>query len=159
MVEKDFQVDLCKGLRSQNAFAYKVPDLARAVVKPFDLCIAHAGRFLPTECKLRKFNRQSDFRPEDKILLRSDFRGHQLPTLEKIWESGQGHPYVAVCAVIVWEERVTRKRAWMVPVRHLLETETGLSLKDLDAMRRGSDCELVWVPAVGWTAPWMGNSK
>jgi hypothetical protein len=160
MVEKDFQIDLCKGLRSQGAFAYKVPDLARAVVKPFDLCIAYDGRFLPTECKMKKFSRQGGFKPEDTILLKSDFRGHQLPTLEKIWESGQGYPYVAVCAAIVCEERVIKKRAWMIPIACFLDTARGYSLMDLECdTHQGRDHELVWVPAAGWTAPWMTNAK
>lgn len=152
MIEKDFQVQLTKGLRAQGAYVYKIPDLAQAVTKPFDLVIAHDMLFWPTEAKLKKIKAKRGLVPETVILQRSDFRPHQLPTLLEIYEMDQGHPWIAVCAIVESLGRIIQRRAWMVPASIYGDQRLDqLTLQDMEDYGE----ELVWKPGLGWICPWL----
>jgi hypothetical protein len=152
MIEKDFQRALTHGLRSQECFAWGWPDLARAVTKPFDICMAYNGRFLPIECKLTKYGRKKPLHAGDVAISPSNFhgRGHQLPRLLKIYERGQGNPFLSICVARIEMERAVETRAWMLPIYCMKAKETW-TIGELDE----EECQLTWVPAVGWTAPWL----
>jgi hypothetical protein len=154
MVEKDFVTHLIKGLQAQRCYAYKIPDLARAVTKPFDICASIKSQFSPIEAKLIKHQRKGGIKDTDTIISPAAFKGraHQLPGLLRILWKDQGAPYVATCLAIIDPEikTVTEKRAWMIHVRWLDERDTW-------TVEQASfyNWELIWIPAVGWTAPWL----
>ncbi len=154
MKETDFQQSLSRGLQSQGAYVYKVPDLARAVTKPFDLCASINGRFTPIECKLSKYVRKDPIRGTDPIVRLALFAGraHQIPRLLQIWGKGQGDPQIAVCLAILDPETkvVTEKRAWMFPAIWVSSQDTWR----VDEME-DRNVELKWVPGVGWIAEWV----
>jgi len=150
--EVDFQSSLMRGLKSQGCFVYKIPDLARAVVKPFDICMAHMGNFYPIECKLTKYGRKKPLHAGDVAINPGNFhcRGHQLPRLLEIYEREQGDPFLAVCVVRIEMGSAVESRAWMLPVCCMKAQETW-TIGELDE----EECQLTWVPTVGWTAPWL----
>lgn len=125
-------------------FVHKIADLARAQIKPFDLVVGYERKFLAVECKIKKFDKE-EMGEFDLILSPSMFRPHQIPTLERIEESGQGYGFVAVC--VVNEQQPRFKEAWLTRV-------TGLKLYDYRITRRRMldlSYPLVWEPRVGWT--------
>lgn len=117
MNENDFNADLAHGLRSQGIFAHKLPDLARAVVKPCDIVANCGGRFWMIEGKLTKVKlKNGDFPPDLVVIDRYEktFRPHQLPNLQKIQQQGG----VGFVAVYLMEDRPGSrlKTAWLVPI-------------------------------------------
>ena len=154
MIEKDFQTELTRGLRAQGCFVLKIPDLARAVVKPFDLCVGYDRQFLAVECKLTKVTAKKGLTAETRVICRKDFRPHQLPTLIDLYTRDQAVPYIAVC--VAWQEGLGRmkKRAWMLPASlYWYEWVDELSVGALE--QDFSENELVWKPGTGWLAPWL----
>lgn len=151
MTEKDFQRALTRGLRAQGCFAWPWPDLARAVTKPFDICMGRDGQFLPIECKLTKYTRKKPLGPGDVAIGPANFKGraHQLPRLTDILLNGQGDPQIAVCVIRIDDCQVVEKRGWMVSMRYFdYGTWTIEMLEKLKV-------ELAWTPNIGWTAPWL----
>jgi len=146
MNEGDFRLHLQKGLASQGAFAYKIPDLARCMVKPFDLVVGMERKFVAIEVKLRKFNKEEVVNNYN-VLIPSLFRPHQIPTLESIEEKGQGYGFVAV--LVVNEQQPRFKEAWLLRVSHMKERGYKISWGDLKQLGH----PLIWVPKVGWTLP------
>ena len=153
VTEKDFQVDLARGLRAQGCFCQKWPDLARAVVKPFDLCMGYDRQFYAIECKLTKVTAKRGLTAETKVLCRNDFRPHQLPTLIDLYARDQAIPYIAVC--VAWQEGLGRmkKRAWLFPAH--IYCDERLDTITLQEMEDDYDAELIWKPGVGWLVPWL----
>ena len=154
MTEKDFARDLVRGLKSQGAWAEKWPDLARAVVKPFDIAMSYAIQFHPIECKLRDFKGKEMLPGKTVILSPADFKGrkHQLPRLIGMWENGQASPYIASFMVLYRELKQPIKKGWMIPVRQF-KHQTTWTLRDL--VERQQEWGLVWVANIGWTCPWL----
>ncbi len=144
MTESDFRVSLQKGLTSQGCFAYKIPDLARAMVKPCDLIIGCQRQLWLIECKIKKFDKE-EIGEFDLVISPSLFRPHQLPTLEAIEERGQGYGFVATC--IVNEKHPRFKEAWLTRV-------TGLKHYDYRITKRRMidlSYPLIYEAKVGWT--------
>ena len=154
MKETDFQSSLMRGLKSQGCYCRKWPDLARAVTKPFDICMAYQGDFCPIETKLTKYGRKKPLQMSDIAISPASFtgRGHQIPELLNIYDSGQGDPYLAVCVVRIEMGSTAETRAWMFRASHMKKRDVW-TIGDLDQLR----FNLVWVPTVGWTAPWFGT--
>ncbi len=152
MKESDFQKALTQGLRSQGCFVYKIPDLARAIVKPFDLCVGYQNCLLAIEAKLKKYGRQKPLQDGDVAINPASFqgRGHQLPRLLQIYESDQGYPFIAICVARIEMGSAVETRAWMLPVYCMKVKETW-TIGELDK----EECQLTWVPTVGWIAPWL----
>lgn len=152
MVETDFQRDLARGLRSQGCYCEKWPDLARAVTKPFDLCMSNNGLFQPIECKLTKRTRKKPMQDEDIAISSACFtgRGHQLPGLLRIYDREQGDPQIGLCGVRIEMRQVVERKAWLFPVWHLRDRDTW-AIGDLNE----NGFTLEWTPSIGWTAPWL----
>lgn len=153
MTEKDFTRHLVRGLKAQGCYAEKWPDLARAVAKPYDIASSYALQFNPIEVKLRKFKGQEMLPGKTVILSPADFSGrrHQLPRLLRMWENGQAFPYVAAFLFLERELKQPIKKGWLIPVRFLKEKQTWTLM---ELVERNSEWGLVWVPNIGWTAPW-----
>lgn len=121
MKENDCNADLVRGLRSQGFFAYKIPDLAQAVVKPFDIVASFNGRFIAIEGKLTKVKlKDGTFPPELVVIDRYEktFRPHQIPNLQMIERQGG----VGFVAIYLAEDRPgsALKQAWLIPVHLFL---------------------------------------
>jgi hypothetical protein len=156
MTEATFRKDLQKGMQAQGAYVLKLPDLARAVVKPFDLLVAHAGCFYPMELKLRKVERAKPLHNEDVAISQKVFRPHQLPTLLEIHQKLWGFPYVGACLVRVQDGRVQEKQAWLIPISlFLLQEEWNVASLNWIC----STSNLQWKPGVGWLVSWLGKIR
>lgn len=153
MVEKDFQRDLTRGLRAQGCFAWAWPDLARAVTKPFDICMSSDYIFQPIECKLTKYTRRKPLGPDDIALSPANFkgRGHQLPRLLRMLDQNQASPRLAVCVVRVENHQVVEKMACMAPVSQFREKIIWTIGELLPYYA------LTWTPRIGWTQPWRND--
>lgn len=143
MNEGDFRVHLQKGLASQGAFAYKIPDLSHAMTKPFDLVVGLERKFLAIEVKLRRLNKERVVE-SDNALIPSLFQPHQLPTLEAIEAKGQGYGFVAV--LVVNEQQPRFKEAWLLRVTHMKEHNYKINMGRIRVLAH----PLVWVPKTGW---------
>lgn len=150
MIEGDFRRDLQKGMESQGAWAYKLPDLARGMLKPCDLVVGYHKRLLLVECKLNKYDRQKPIGNQDVVLAVGDFRPHQLPTLWQVEEWDQATACVAVLMVNATQRGW--KMAWMLPAA-AMRAKHFYSFGELlqpDWLKY----QLQWVPKVGWQVNW-----
>lgn len=158
MLESDFRKALQSGLKSQGYWVYKIPDLARAQVKPCDLLVSYNWQLMLIECKLTKFQRQKPLLPDDIVLREKDFRAHQLTTLQEAIDRQQGKGYVALCIAHLPPEGKITKRAWLIPASAMMfKPPREVTLGELEG--HWGHSELRWVPAVGWGTPWMSDCK
>ena len=163
MIENEFNSDLAAGLRSQGIWAHKLPDLARAVVKPFDIVANCRGRFWAIEGKARKVKLKPDeteFASSLVVIDRYDkvFRPHQLQNLKMIQLQGG----VGFIALYLSEDKPNSrlKAAWLVDVQYFLGRDRW-TVNDLSYLSRGlsvDTLELRRKPNCGWIASeWLIN--
>jgi hypothetical protein len=152
MQESDFRLHLQKGLQSQGAFAFKIPDLSVAMTKPCDLVVGLNRQLYLIECKLRKVKAKRGLVSETVVISRKDFRAHQLPTLIEAHEKKQTRSYIAACVALESMGRIIERRAWLIPA--MLYKEEARDVLTIGFLENCL-CELVWVPKCGWIAPWL----
>lgn len=163
MLENDFNADLAAGLRSQGIWAHKLPDLARAVVKPFDIVANCQGRFWAIEGKLKKVKLkpgETEFASGLVVIDRYDrvFRPHQLQNLKMI-DAQRGFGFVAL---YLSEDKPNSrlKAGWLLDVQYFLNRDRW-TIEDLGRLSRGlgSDTtELRRKPNCGWVvSAWLIN--
>lgn len=150
VVETDFQIALVNGLKRQGVYAKKWPDSARAVVKPFDICVAYGHQFVPIEVKLKKLKRKKVIGLDDIVVTHRDFEGNQLPELSRIWDNNHGYPRVAAFIMREYLGQVLEKRGWIISIA-LFRQKPEWSVQDFEEHSHAEG--LVWVPTVGWTVP------
>lgn len=158
MQEKDFHKQLIDGFEWSGITAHKFPDLARGLVKPYDLVCNFLGEYWAIEAKVLRVERlpPNDRLKETDIIWRpAIMRPKQIINLAK--EAGIGGQ--GLVALLLVNTRATRqKAAFLADISFLMEYPQ----KTLGSLRgwatRYQDVgtgpfvrELSWKPTIGWT--------
>lgn len=150
MTEANCLRALANGLRSQGCWAYKIPDIAKGAIKPFDLIVAHEFMFFAIEAKLKKLKRKKPITDQDVVINQLDFRPHQLPTLNELNTRRWAMGYVAAFLNRVADGGTIEAYGWLIPIWLFVERQFW-TVEQLKSARHA--VQLQWAPSIGWLLP------